>query len=48
MNWTKVREKSAAIIVILFVIVIGIIGLAMMGVHIPILSDIIGALFFGG
>ncbi len=48
MNWTKVREKSAAIIVVLFVVVIGIIGLAMMGVRIPILSDLIGALFFGG
>lgn len=48
MNWSRVREKTAAIVVILFVIVLGIIGLGMAGVRIPILSDIIARLFFRG
>lgn len=48
MNWTKVREKAAAIVVIIFVILLGVIALAFFfGIRIPIVSDLLGSMGIG-
>ncbi|MCK5861990.1 MAG: hypothetical protein KAH38_05865 [Candidatus Hydrogenedentes bacterium] len=41
MQWTKVREKSAAIIAILFVVIFGTVAAAYFGFHIPIVTDLL-------
>lgn len=41
MKWTQVREKAAAIIALLFVVVFGAIAAAYFGFPIPIVTDLL-------
>jgi hypothetical protein len=44
MSWVKVREKFAALVAIVLVIVLAAVALTVFGYNIPVLSDISNAL----
>ena len=47
MSWTKVREKTAAIATILFIIVFGVVIAQIAGYRIPVISNILDAFGIG-
>lgn len=47
MAWTKVREKVAALVAVILVILVGAAGSAMFGWNIPVLSQIGRAMGLG-
>lgn len=45
MSWVKAREKMAATVAVVFVVLMGLFIAAAFGIRIPILTDFIGRLF---
>lgn len=48
MKWVKVREKFAALIAVVLVVVLAAVTATVFGYNIPVLSDISRALGIGG
>ena len=41
MKWTQVREKAAAIIALIFVVIFGAVAAAYFGFHIPLVTNLL-------